>query len=66
MDLLLKLLLMLKLTGSNNTIKVKGEIYVLETMSHAYSGLRSYHTNRMIQGGGGKPNENWIHDLVGG
>ena len=56
-----------KTTGSNNTIKVKGEIYVLETMSHAYSGLRLYHTNRMIQGGGGKPNENWRpHDLVGG
>jgi len=56
-----------KTHGSNKTVKVSGEIYVLETMSHAYSGLRLYHTNRMIQGGGGKPNENWRpHDLVGG
>ena len=56
-----------KTTGSSKTLKISGEIYVLETMSHAYSGLRLYHTNRMIQGGGGKPNENWRpHELVGG
>jgi len=41
------------------TVIVKGEIYVLQTMSHTHSGIQLFHNRRMIIGGSGKPNENW-------
>ena len=49
---------------------VKGEVYILQKMSNARSGIQLFHSGRMIIGGSGSPNNNWrpkelVHGLEG-
>ena len=51
------LTLEVKLPGKKETfVEVKGEMYILETMSHTHSGIQLFWGKRMIVGG---PRENW-------
>ena len=39
--------------------KVTGKMYILQTMSNTLPGVQLFHSDRMIIGGSGSPNENW-------
>lgn len=54
-------------SGKKKVATVKGEIYLLASMSNTKSGIQLFHSNRMFEGGSGSPNNNWRpNDLVGG
>ena len=53
--------------GTKKVATVPGEVYILETMSNTTSGIQLFHSNRLVVGGSGSPNNNWRPaELVGG
>lgn len=46
-------------TEDGDTYAVNGKMYILQTMSNTLPGVQLFHSDRMIIGGSGSPNENW-------